>query len=151
MIGAIALAVWATVTAGIYLMLSRDVLRCVLGLAVLGSGVNLLLFASGRLTSGQPPVVPSSALVLGEAANPLPQALVLTAIVIGFALVCFALALVLLLTQRAQSDDVLTFRYAEPPHTHPLEPPLEELELDPVLASAVGDPRAAGERHGVRE
>lgn len=151
MIGAIALAVWATVTAGVYLMLSRDALRCVLGLAVLGSGVNLLLFASGRHTSSQPPVVPSGALVLGEAANPLPQALVLTAIVIGFALACFSLALVLGLIQRARSEDVLSFRYVEPPHTDPLEPPLVEPEVDPALASAAGNPRAAGDRNGVRE
>jgi multicomponent Na+:H+ antiporter subunit C len=52
--------------------------------------------------------------VLGSAANPLPQALVLTAIVIGFALVCFSLALVLRLIQRTGIDDALALRQAEP-------------------------------------
>ena len=121
---AVALAVFAASSAGIYLMLSRDVLRCVLGLAVLGSAANLALFAAGRLGSAQPPVVPLGETVLREAANPLPQALVLTAIVIGFALVCFSLVLVLRLIQRAGTDDALALRAAEPRPDDPVKPPL---------------------------
>lgn len=92
MIWAVAFALWITLTAGLYLALSRDVLRCVVGLALLGSAVNLLLLAAGRLGSAQPAVIEAGGRVLQEAANPLPQALVLTAIVIGFALFVFALA-----------------------------------------------------------
>jgi len=121
---AIALAVWFSVTAGVYLMLSRDVLRCVLGLAVLGSGANLVLFAAGRLGPEAPAVVPLGEAVLREAANPLPQALVLTAIVIGFSLVCFSLVLVLRLIQRAGTDDAEALRHAEPVPTDPVKPPL---------------------------
>jgi multicomponent Na+:H+ antiporter subunit C len=121
---AIALAVWFSVTAGVYLMLSRDVLRCVLGLAVLGSGANLALFAAGRLGPEAPAVVPLGEVVLREAANPLPQALVLTAIVIGFSLVCFSLVLVLRLIQRAGTDDATALRHAEPVPTDPVKPPL---------------------------
>lgn len=120
----VAVAIWSCLTAGVYLMLSRDVLRGVLGLAVLGSGANLALFAAGRLGPEMPPVVPLGETVLREAANPLPQALVLTAIVIGFSLVCFSLVLVLRLIQRADTDDALALRYAEPVPTDPVKPPL---------------------------
>jgi multicomponent Na+:H+ antiporter subunit C len=120
----VAVAIWCCLTAGVYLMLSRDVLRCVLGLAVLGSGANLALFAAGRLGPEAPPVVPLGETVLREAANPLPQALVLTAIVIGFSLVCFSLVLVLRLIQRADTDDALALRYAEPVPNDPAKPPL---------------------------
>ena len=95
MIWAVAFALWITLTAGLYLALSRDVLRCVVGLALLGSAVNLLLLAAGRLGSAQPAVIEAGGRVLQEAANPLPQALVLTAIVIGFATTAFIVQLAL--------------------------------------------------------
>ena len=95
----IALACALTVAAGVYLALSRDLFRMVLGFAVLGSGVNLIVFAAGRFGPLAPPIIASGqASLLADAANPLPQALVLTAIVIGFAMT--ALFLVLLLAQR---------------------------------------------------
>jgi multicomponent Na+:H+ antiporter subunit C len=123
---AVALAVFASLAAGIYLMLSRDLLRCVLGLALLGNGANLALFAAGRLGPDQPPVVPLGEVALAGAANPLPQALVLTAIVIGFALLCFSLVLVLRLIQRAGTDDALELRAAEPVATDAVKPPLAD-------------------------
>jgi multicomponent Na+:H+ antiporter subunit C len=124
MIWALAFAVWVNLAAGIYLMLSRDVLRSVVGLALLGSAINLLLLASGRLGSMQPAVVEAGRTALGESANPLPQALVLTAIVIGFALMCFALVLVRQLVQRAGVDDALRLRLVEPEPTDPVKPPM---------------------------
>jgi multicomponent Na+:H+ antiporter subunit C len=132
MTAAIALSVWVTVTVGLYLALSRDVLRCVLGLAVLGAGANLVLFASGRLGSPLPAVVPLGQRVLGESGNPLPQALVLTAIVIGFALVCFSLVLVLRLIRDAVSDDALALRFAEPLSDDPVKPPLPQTGCEPA-------------------
>jgi multicomponent Na+:H+ antiporter subunit C len=61
---------------------------------LLGNGVNLLIFTAGRLTPGLPPIVPPGAdAPLHAVANPLPQALILTAIVISLGLVAFALAL----------------------------------------------------------
>lgn len=95
MIWAVACALWITLAAGLYLALSRDVLRCVVGLALLGSAINLLLLAAGRLGSAQPAVIEAGARVLQDAANPLPQALVLTAIVIGFATTAFIVQLAL--------------------------------------------------------
>jgi multicomponent Na+:H+ antiporter subunit C len=123
MIWAVACALWITLAAGLYLALSRDVLRCVVGLALLGSAVNLLLLAAGRLGSAQPAVVELGERVLQAAANPLPQALVLTAIVIGFALICFALVLVMQLVQRVGTDDALSLRLVEPEPVDPVKPP----------------------------
>jgi multicomponent K+:H+ antiporter subunit C len=60
-----------------------------------------MVFQAGRIRSVQPPLIPPGASQLGESADPLPQALILTAIVIGFATT--ALFLVLLLALRGQS------------------------------------------------
>lgn len=118
-----ALVVGLTVAAGTYLALSRDVFRSVMGFVLMGAAVNLALFASGRLGSALPAVVPPGEQALTEAANSLPQALVLTAIVIGLALACFALVLVVRLVQRTGSDDALALRQAEPLPTDPVKPP----------------------------
>ena len=143
MIWMLAITVWVTVSAGAYLALSRDVFRCVLGLAILGAAANLVLFAAGRLGSVQPGVVPLGDELLQGAANPLPQALVLTAIVIGFALVCFSLALVLRLIQRTGIDDALDLRQAEPEPTDPVKPPYAGEGLDPVWPGSVAGKRGA--------
>ncbi len=80
--------------AGVYMILAQNVVRIILGVALLAAAANILIFLSGRLGSVSPPIIPEGAATLAEyAANPLPQALVLTAIVIGFALTAFAVAL----------------------------------------------------------
>ena len=63
---------------GVYMVLSRDVMRMVLGLSLLTTAVNLMIFQAGRIRSAQPPLIPEGAERLGESADPLPQALVLT-------------------------------------------------------------------------
>lgn len=80
---------------GLYMVLSRNVVRMVLGLSLLTTAVNLALFQAGRIRSAQPPLIRDGAMQLGESADPLPQALILTAIVIGFALTVILAALVL--------------------------------------------------------
>jgi multicomponent Na+:H+ antiporter subunit C len=80
---------------GLYMTLSRHVVRLVLGLSLLTTAVNLVLFQAGRIRSAQPPLIPEGAERLGESADPVPQALVLTAIVIGFALTVILVALAL--------------------------------------------------------
>ncbi len=91
----LALSVGALVAASVYLMLDRNILRFLFGLALLSNAVNLLIFASGRLTPGAPPLIDAGEYApTGVVANALPQALVLTAIVIGFGLLAFTLALV---------------------------------------------------------
>lgn len=71
---------------GIYMVLSRHLVRVLLGLSLLTTAVNLVLFQAGRIRSAQPPLIPEGTDRLSDSADPLPQALVLTAIVIGFAL-----------------------------------------------------------------
>lgn len=91
-----ALAIAVQMGCGVYLLLSRHVMRIVFGLVLISTATNLLIFVAGGLEFTQPPVIASGETTLGAgAANPLPQALILTAIVIGFALVAFAAALVL--------------------------------------------------------
>ncbi|AUC09235.1 MULTISPECIES: Na+/H+ antiporter subunit C [Agrobacterium] len=99
----------------IYLMLSRHSIRVLLGIAILGNAVNLLLFTAGRLTREVPPIIPAGmdALPAG-AANPLPQALILTAIVISFSFFCFLLVLTWRAFQELQTDDTDEMRTAEP-------------------------------------
>ena len=64
------------VAAAIYLMLSGNLLRFLFGLTLISNGANLLIFASGRLYGGQPPLVPEGAKApVGQVANALPQAL----------------------------------------------------------------------------
>ena len=81
------------VAAGAYLMMSGRTLPYLFGLTMISNAANLLILAAGRLTFGAPPLVSPGAKAVTGAANPLPQALILTAIVIGFGLLVFALAL----------------------------------------------------------
>lgn len=73
---------------GVYCLMHRSLTRIVVGVGLLGNGVNLLLVVAGS-RPGTPPIVGD----LVGATDPIPQALVLTAIVIGFALQAFLLAL----------------------------------------------------------
>lgn len=91
-----ALGVGVLTTAGIYLMLRGQTFPVIVGLTLLSYAVNLFLFGSGRLTVNGAAIVGQSTVY----ADPLPQALVLTAIVIGFAMTAF----VLILAMRARSD-----------------------------------------------
>jgi multicomponent Na+:H+ antiporter subunit C len=80
---------------GVYMVLSRHIMRVILGLSLLTTAVNLVLFLAGRIRSAQPPLIREGAERLGESADPVPQALILTAIVIGFALTVILAALAL--------------------------------------------------------
>jgi multicomponent Na+:H+ antiporter subunit C len=126
MIWAVAIALGTVIAAGSYLALSRDFFRCLIGLALIGNGVNLLVFTAGRLVTHVPPIIGGAEQQLVAAANPLPQALVLTAIVISFALLCFSLVLAVRLMLSAGTDDVAQLRAAEPPPTDAYQPPQEE-------------------------
>ncbi|MAS03235.1 MAG: cation:proton antiporter [Ahrensia sp.] len=99
----------------LYLMLSKHIIRVLLGVAVLGNAVNLTIFTTGRLTREIPPIIPDDAVVPIDAiANPLPQALVLTAIVISFSFFAFLLVLVFRSYQELGTDDTDEMREAEP-------------------------------------
>lgn len=80
--------------AALYLMLSGVLIKFVFGLALIGNGINLLIFAAGRLEHQHPPLIQTGSEILSHpVANALPQAMILTAIVIGFAMVTFLLVL----------------------------------------------------------
>lgn len=73
---------------GSYLLMERSLTRVALGVGVIGNGVNVLIIASGS-DAGEAPIIGRE----GALTDPLPQALVLTAIVIGFALLTFLMTL----------------------------------------------------------
>ncbi|MEJ2639875.1 MAG: NADH-quinone oxidoreductase subunit K [Desulfosarcinaceae bacterium] len=80
--------------AGVYLILSGSLLRLVFGLALASNAVNLLIFTVGGLGARRPPLIGAGqTAVTDPVANALPQAMILTAIVIGFAIITFLLAL----------------------------------------------------------
>nr|WP_133707128.1 Na+/H+ antiporter subunit C [Rhizobium sp. BK313] len=108
--------------AAIYLMLSKFSIRIMLGIAILGNAVNLLLFTAGRVTREVPPIIPAGADTLNaDAANPLPQALILTAIVISFSFFAFLLVLTYRAYQDLKTDNTGDMRVAEP-EERPLPP-----------------------------
>jgi len=101
--------------AGIYLLLSRSIIRMLLGLTLFGNAVNLLIFTAGRVTRAVPPIVPAGLETpAGVVANPLPQALILTAIVIGFAMFAFLLVLAYRAYRALNADNTDTMRLTEP-------------------------------------
>jgi multicomponent Na+:H+ antiporter subunit C len=103
----LAVVVGGLYAAGLYMMLRRSIVKLIIGLGLLGHAANLLLFTMGRLTRGQPPLIP-----LGEMqpvapfADPVVQALILTAIVIGFGVQAFALVLFKRAYQTVGTDDL---------------------------------------------
>lgn len=103
----LALAAGVLYAAGIYLLLRRKFAQLIIGLGLLSNGTNLLIFTAGGLTRGRPPVIPEgSTELLPPYADPVPQALVLTAIVIGFGLLAFALVLAHRVHETLGTDDV---------------------------------------------
>jgi len=103
------------VAASIYLMLTGNLIRFIFGLVLAGNAVNLLIFIAGRLTISHPPLIPEGqALSEMPMANALPQALILTAIVIGFALLTFVFILFYRAYQTLGTVDTESMRFAEP-------------------------------------
>ena len=107
----------------VYLMLSKFIVRMLLGVAILGNAVNLLIFTSGRIMREVPPVIGAGLYVpAGPTANPLPQALILTAIVISFSFFAFLLVLAWRAYSVLGTDNTDAMRVAEPDGVEP--PPL---------------------------
>jgi multicomponent Na+:H+ antiporter subunit C len=103
----LAIVVGVLYGAGSYLILRRSIVKLIIGLALLGNAANLLIFTAGGLTRGSAPLVPlGQTRPLGPIADPLPQALILTAIVIGFGVLAFAMVLVYRTYQTTGTDDM---------------------------------------------
>lgn len=91
----------------IYMMLRRSIVKLVIGLMILSNAANLLIFTLGGMTRGSPPLIPEGAKVPeGMVADPLPQALVLTAIVIAFGVLAFAVVLIHRAHEVVGNDDL---------------------------------------------
>ncbi|MCB0063845.1 MAG: NADH-quinone oxidoreductase subunit K [Caldilineaceae bacterium] len=91
-----AVVVGMLLATGTYMLLQRSAIRLILGLGLLTHGVNLLLFSTGGLQRGIPPIVEDKAAFQGDISafvDPLPQALILTAIVISFGVTAFIVVL----------------------------------------------------------
>jgi multicomponent K+:H+ antiporter subunit C len=97
----VAIGIGVMVAAGVYLLLRERTFSVVLGLCLLSYAVNFFLFATGRLKQGLPPIVRAAA---PGYTDPLAQALVLTAIVIGFAMTAFIVVLAIVSHQRLGED-----------------------------------------------
>ena len=102
------------VAASVYLILDRNLIRFIFGLILAGNAINLLIFTVGRLDSQRPPLIPDlTTSDPGPFANALPQALILTAIVIGFALLSFVFVLFYRAYQELGTVDTELLRVAE--------------------------------------
>ncbi|MFW5678751.1 MAG: Na+/H+ antiporter subunit C [Pseudomonadota bacterium] len=112
---AVAILIGVLVAASAFLMLSGHMVRFLFGLVLLSNAANLVIFTGGRLTYAAPALIADGAYAPdGPVANALPQALVLTAIVIGFGLLAFALVLVHRAYQTLGTVEGDDMRVAEP-------------------------------------
>jgi len=94
-------------SAGIFMMLRRSMVKLLLGLLLLGNGANILIFLTGGLTKGKAPLIDERQKTFVDAyADPVPQALILTAIDISFALTSFAIILLKKVYETTGSDDL---------------------------------------------
>jgi multicomponent Na+:H+ antiporter subunit C len=116
------------VAGSVYLILDRNLIRFIFGLVLVGNAINLMIFTVGGLDSGRPPIIPNQTTAVQEPfANALPQALILTAIVIGFALLSFIFVLFYRAYQDLGTVDTESMRIAEggsdrqPPAVGPTE------------------------------
>ena len=91
---------------GVYLMLRRRLAQLIIGLSLLSNGSNVLILASAGVTRGKPPIITETITTASQFADPVPQSLILTAIVIGFGVLAFALVLAHRVHQSAGSDDI---------------------------------------------
>ncbi|RZA08489.1 MAG: Na+/H+ antiporter subunit C [Moraxellaceae bacterium] len=98
----VATGIGVVTASGIYLLLRGRTFPVVLGLSLIGYAVNVFIFSMGRLVQNAPPILVNST----RSTDPLPQALVLTAIVIGFATTAFVIQLALRSRYESGSDHV---------------------------------------------
>ena len=92
---------------GTYMILRRSIVKLIIGVILFGNGVNLLIFLLGRITKGSPPIIAQELKHFADIyADPIPQALILTSIVISFGLQAFAIILVKRAYKVLKTDDL---------------------------------------------
>ena len=98
----VAVVLYAT---GVYLMLRRRLAQVIIGLSLLANGSNILILSAAGVTRAKPPLI-LEGVPLEQFADPVPQSLILTAIVIGFGVLAFTLVLAHRVHQSSGSDDI---------------------------------------------
>ena len=102
----LAILVGILYTAGVYMLLRRSILKFIIGIIFLSNATNLLVFLSAGIVPGNPAFLKGSNEDISQFADPLPQALVLTAVVIGLGIVVYLLAVKYRLFQETGTDDL---------------------------------------------
>src|ERR671921_928920 len=103
----LAVVIGVLYSVAVYLLLRRSLAQLILGLGMLTNATNLLIFTVGGLVRARPPIVaPDAEQLVPPFADPVPQSLILTAIVIGFGVLAFGLVLAYRVHQSAASDDI---------------------------------------------
>ena len=103
----LAFVVGGLYAAGLYMMMRRSIVKLLIGLSLLSHAATLLIFTAGGLSSSHPPLVqPGHELPPPSHADPVPQALILTAIVISFGVLAFTVVLVHRAYQAVATDDL---------------------------------------------
>lgn len=106
-----ALVIGLLYAAGVYMMMRRSFVKLVIGLLLIGHATNLLIFTSAGLVRGRPPLIDPGASALPPGTNdPLAPALILTAIVISFAVVAYTIVLMKRCYQEVGTDDLREMR-----------------------------------------
>lgn len=110
----LAIVIGVLFSGGLYMMLRRNLVKILIGLLLLGHAANLFVFTTGRLTRGRPPLIAEGATALAAPyADPVPQALILTAIVISFGVTAFAVILLRQAYLTLGTDDLSKLRTTE--------------------------------------
>lgn len=103
----LAIIIGVLFAAATYMLLRRSLVKIIIGLALLGHAANLLLFTTGKIQRGAAPIIGAEDITMvGNFADPVPQALILTAIVIGFGAQAFAIVLIKRVYQMIGTDDL---------------------------------------------
>ena len=103
----LAVVAGALYASGLYLMLRRRLAQLIIGLSLLSNGSNILILSAAGVTRAKPPLM-SAGMTADQFADPVPQSLILTAIVIGFGVLAFSLVLAHRVQRSAGSDDIDT-------------------------------------------
>jgi multicomponent Na+:H+ antiporter subunit C len=106
-----AIVVGGLYATGLFMILRRSIVKLVFGLSLLSHGTNLLIFTAGGLTRGRPPLIPDGQMTIEQPyADPISQALILTAIVISFAVLAFSVVLLYRVYQTIGTEDMDSLR-----------------------------------------
>jgi len=113
----LAIIIGGLFAAAIYMLLRRSLVKVIIGLSLLGHAGNLLIFTLGRLVRGRPALIPvGSEVPATPVADPVPQALILTAIVIGFGVQAFATVLIKRAYHVVGTDDMNEMNTSDMPY-----------------------------------